>query len=139
MDINYAFNKICLYSTILGYGKKGNAGSLIQCDNVNLYSSVNESIKGNSRLLCLSVKIVQGDKVVGLYNSEYMFPKGYTSIFSGLRGSRLNEFIDVMLSTVTCMASFSACEECSFGMVNNIVNFGSKLGTVDDRTKLIAK
>ncbi|MDO4376419.1 MAG: hypothetical protein Q4C33_04510 [bacterium] len=139
MDINYAFNKICLYSTILGYGKKSNAGSLIQCDNVNLYSSVNESIKGNSRLLCLSVKIVQGDKVVGLYNSEYMFPKGYASIFSGLRGSKLNEFIDVMLSTATCKASFSACEECSFGMVNNIVNFGSKLGTVDDRTKLIAK
>ena len=108
MNINDALNKICVYSSILGFGKDTDKGSLLECFDVSLYNNVNEHTDDTGRYLELDVKFVKGEKSIGHYKASYMFPKGDSSIFYGLEWDKLKSFVDVMLVAASYVSSFSA-------------------------------
>ena len=139
MNINDAFNKICIYSCILGCGKDSDNGRVVECSGVSLYNNVREHCDDMGRYLELDVNIVKGEKTIGHYKASYMFPKGDVSIFYGLEGETLRCFADVMLVAATYVSSFGSNEECSFGVLNNIIKYSEDLGRVSDKTTLLVK
>lgn len=139
MNINDALNKICIYSCILGCGKDSDNGRVVECSGVSLYNNVREHCDDMGRYLELDVNIVKGEKSIGHYKASYMFPKGDSSIFYGLEGDKLKNFVDVMLVAATYVSSFSGVDECSFGVLNNIIKYSEDLGRVSDKTTLLVK
>lgn len=139
MNINDALNKICIYSSILGCGKDTDKGSLLECFGVSLYSNVREHCDDMGRYLELDVNIVKCGDVIGHYKASYMFPKGDSSIFYGLECDKLKSFVDVMLVAASYVSSFSASDECSFGVLNNIIKYSEDLDSASDKTILSVK
>lgn len=139
MNINDALNKICVYSSVLGCGKDTDKGYLLECLGVSLYNNVNEHNDDTGRYLELDVNIVKGEKSIGHYKASYMFPKGDSSIFYGLEGDKLKSFVDVMLVAATYVSSFSGVDECSFGVLNNIIKYSEDLDSVSGKTVLRVK
>lgn len=139
MKINDAFNKICIYSCILGCGKDSDNGRVVECSGVSLYNNVREHCDDMGRYLELDVNIVKGEKSIGHYKASYMFPKGDSSIFYGLEGDKLKSFVDVMLVAATYVSSFSGVDECSFGILNNIIKYSEDLGSTSGKTILSVK
>lgn len=139
MNINDALNKICVYSSILGCGKDTDKGSLLECFGVSLYNNVNEHTDDTGRYLELDVKFVKGEKSIGHYKASYMFSKGDSSIFYGLELDKLKSFVDVMLVAASYVSSFSASDECSFGVLNNIIKYSEDLDSASGKTILSVK
>lgn len=139
MNVSDALNKVCLYSSILGYGEETASGALLRCFGVSIFSNVKEFTDDIGRYLELSVNIVKDGKVACHYKSVYMFPKGCSSIFSGLKGDELKNFVDVMLGAVSCVSSCTVCDEKVFSFFEDIVSFSEKLGEVSDKTELCVK
>lgn len=139
MNINDAFNKICIYSCILGYGKNSDNGKLIECSGATLYNNIIEHCDDMGRYLELDINIVKCGNVIGHYKASYMFPNGDVSVFSSLEGDALRGFVDVMLVAATYVSSFGRNEECSFGILNNIIKFSEDLGRVSDKATLLVK
>lgn len=139
MNINDAFNKICIYSCILGCGKDSDNGRVVECSGVSLYNNVREHCDDMGRYLELDVNVVKSGDVIGHYKASYMFPKGDVSIFYGLEGEALRGFTDVMLVAATYVSSFGSNDECSFGVLNNIIKYSEDLGRVSDKTTLFVK
>lgn len=139
MSINDIFNKICLYSTVLGYGKETDKGNLLECSGVSLYNNVNEVQDDSVRYLLLDVNIVSKGETVGHYRGSYVFPKGSSGVFDGLDFAALKEFVEGILSIASFDFSFDASDACSFGILSNIVNFGENLGKMSDKTNLCVK
>lgn len=139
MDVNDALNKLCLYSSILGYGKETDKGYLLECLGVSIYNNVREFTDDIGRYLELDVSVFKQDVPVCHYKSVYMFPKGNSPIFYGLKEKELKNFVDVMLETITYVSSFGASEECSFKIFGDIISFSDKLGKVSGKAELCAK
>ena len=139
MNINDAFNKICIYSCILGCGKDSDDGRVVECSGVSLYNNVREHCDDMGRYLELDVNIVKCGDVIGHYKASYMFPKGDSSIFYGLEWDKLKSFVDVMLVAVSYVSSFSASDECSFGVLNNIIKYIEDLDSASGKTILSVK
>ncbi len=139
MNINDAFNKICIYSCILGCGKDSDNGRVVECSGVSLYNNVREHCDDMGRYLELDVKFVKGEKSIGHYKASYMFPKGDSSIFYGLEWDKLKSFVDVMLVAASYVSSFNASDECSFGVLNNIIKYSEDLDSVSGKTILSVK
>lgn len=139
MNVSDALNKIGLYSSILGYGEETASGSLLRCLGVSIYSNVKEFTDDIGKHLELSVNIVKEGKLACHYKSVYMFPRGCSSIFSGLKGDELKNFVDVMLGAVSCVSSCTVCDEKSFRLFEVIVSFSEKLGEVSDKAELCVK
>lgn len=139
MNINDALNKICVYSSILGFGKDTYKGSLLECFGVSLYNNVNERTDDTGRYLELDVKFVKGEKSMGYYKASYMFPKSDSSIFYGLEWDKLKSFVDVMLVAASYVSSFSVSDECSFDVLNNIIKYSEDLDSASGKTILSVK
>lgn len=139
MNINDALNKICVYSSILGFGKDTDKGSLLECFDVSLYNNVNERTDDTGRYLELDVNFVKGEKSMGHYKASYMFPKSDSSIFYGLEWDKLKSFVDVMLVAASYVSSFSVSDECSFDVLNNIIKYSEDLDSVSGKTILSVK
>ncbi len=139
MNINDALNKICVYSSILGFGKDTDKGSLLECFDVSLYNNVNEHTDDTGRYLELDVNFVKGEKSMGHYKASYMFPKSDSSIFYGLEWDKLKSFVDVMLVAASYVSSFSVSDECSFDVLNNIIKYSEDLDSVSGKTILSVK
>ena len=139
MNINDALNKICVYSSILGFGKDTDKGSLLECFGVFLYNNVNERTDDTGRYLELDVNFVKGEKSMGHYKASYMFPKSDSSIFYGLEWDKLKSFVDVMLVAASYVSSFSVSDECSFDVLNNIIKYSEDLDSVSGKTILSVK
>lgn len=139
MNINDALNKICVYSSILGFGKDTDKGSLLECFDVSLYNNVNERTDDTARYLELDVNFVKGEKSMGHYKASYMFPKSDSSIFYGLEWDKLKSFVDVMLVAASYVSSFSVSDECSFDVLNNIVKYSEDLDSASGKTILSVK
>lgn len=139
MNINDALNKICVYSSILGFGKDTDKGSLLECFDVSLYNNVNEHNDDTGRYLELDVNFVKGEKSMGHYKASYMFPKSDSSIFYGLEWDKLKSFVDVMLVAASYVSSFSVSDECSFDVLNNIIKYSEDLDSVSGKTILSVK
>lgn len=139
MNINDAFNKICIYSCILGCGKDSDNGRVVECSGVSLYNNVREHCDDMGRYLELDVNIVKCGDVIGHYKASYMFPKGDSSIFYGLEWDKLKSFVDVMLVAASYVSSFNASDECSFGVLNNIIKYSEDLDSVSGKTILSVK
>lgn len=139
MNINDALNKICVYSSILGFGKDTDKGSLLECFDVSLYNNVNEHTDDTGRYLELDVNFVKGEKSMGHYKASYMFPKSDSSIFYGLEWDKLKSFVDVMLVAASYVSSFSVSDECSFDVLNNIVKYSEDLDSASGKTILSVK
>ena len=139
MNINDALNKICVYSSILGFGKDTDKGSLLECFGVSLYSNVNEHTDDTGRYLELDVNFVKGEKSMGHYKASYMFPKSDSSIFYGLEWDKLKSFVDVMLVAASYVSSFSVSDECSFDVLNNIIKYSEDLDSASGKTILSVK
>ena len=139
MNINDAFNKICIYSCILGCGKDSDNGRVVECSGVSLYNNVREHCDDMGRYLELDVNIVKCGDVIGHYKASYMFPKGDASIFYGLEWDKLKSFVDVMLVAASYVSSFSASDECSFGVLNNIIKYSEDLDSASGKTILRVK
>lgn len=139
MNINDAFNKICIYSCILGCGKDSDNGRVVECSGVSLYNNVREHCDDMGRYLELDVKFVKGEKSIGHYKASYMFPKGDSSIFYGLEWDKLKSFVDVMLVAASYVSSFNASDECSFGVLNNIIKYSEDLDSASGKTILSVK
>lgn len=139
MNINDAFNKICIYSCILGCGKDSDDGRVVECSGVSLYNNVREHCDDMGRYLELDVNIVKCGDVIGHYKASYMFPKGDVSIFYGLEWDKLKSFVDVMLVAASYVSSFNASDECSFGVLNNIIKYSEDLDSVSGKTILSVK
>lgn len=139
MKINDAFNKICIYSCILGCGKDSDNGRVVECSGVSLYNNVREHCDDMGRYLELDVNVVKCGDIIGHYKASYMFPKGDSSIFYGLEGDKLKNFVDVMLVAATYVSSFSGVDECSFGVLNNIIKYSEDLGSTSGKTILSVK
>lgn len=139
MNINDALNKICVYSSILGFGKDTYKGSLLECFGVSLYNNVNERTDDTGRYLELDVNFVKGEKSMGHYKASYMFPKSDSSIFYGLEWDKLKSFVDVMLVAASYVSSFSVSDECSFDVLNNIIKYSEDLDSASGKTILSVK
>ena len=139
MNINDAFNKICIYSCILGCGKDSDNGRVVECSGVSLYNNVREHCDDMGRYLELDVKFVKGEKSIGHYKASYMFPRGDSSIFYGLEWDKLKSFVDVMLVAASYVSSFNASDECSFGVLNNIIKYSEDLDSASGKTILRVK
>ena len=139
MNINDALNKICVYSSILGFGKDTDKGSLLECFDVSLYNNVNEHTDDTERYLELDVNFVKGEKSMGHYKASYMFPKSDSSIFYGLEWDKLKSFVDVMLVAASYVSSFSVSDECSFDVLNNIIKYSEDLDSASGKTILSVK
>lgn len=139
MNINDALNKICVYSSILGFGKDTDKGFLLECFDVSLYNNVNEHTDDTGRYLELDVNFVKGEKSMGHYKASYMFPKSDSSIFYGLEWDKLKSFVDVMLVAASYVSSFSVSDECSFDVLNNIIKFSEDLDSASGKTILSVK
>lgn len=139
MNINDALNKICVYSSILGFGKDTDKGSLLECFDVSLYNNVNERTDDTGRYLELDVNFVKGEKSMGHYKASYMFPKSDSSIFYGLEWDKLKSFVDVMSVAASYVSSFSVSDECSFDVLNNIVKYSEDLDSASGKTILSVK
>lgn len=139
MNINDALNKICVYSSILGFGKDTDKGSLLECFDVSLYNNVNERTDDTGRYLELDVNFVKGEKSMGHYKASYMFPKSDSSIFYGLEWDKLKSFVDVMSVAASYVSSFSVSDECSFDVLNNIIKYSEDLDSVSGKTILSVK
>lgn len=139
MNINDALNKICVYSSILGFGKDTDKGSLLECFDVSLYNNVNEHTDDTGRYLELDVNFVKGEKSMGHYKASYMFPKSDSSIFYGLEWDKLKSFVDVMLVAASYVSSFSVSDECSFDVLNNIIKYSEDLDSASGKTILSVK
>ena len=139
MNINDALNKICVYSSILGFGKDTDKGFLLECFGVSLYNNVNEHNDDTGRYLELDVNFVKGEKSMGHYKASYMFPKSDSSIFYGLEWDKLKSFVDVMLVAASYVSSFSVSDECSFDVLNNIIEYSEDLDSVSGKTILSVK
>lgn len=139
MNINDALNKICVYSSILGFGKDTYKGSLLECFGVSLYNNVNERTDDTGRYLELDVNFVKGEKSMGHYKASYMFPKSDSSIFYGLEWDKLKSFVDVMLVAASYVSSFSVSDECSFEVLNNIIKYSEDLDSASGKTILSVK
>lgn len=139
MNINDALNKICVYSSILGFGKDTDKGSLLECFDVSLYNNVNERTDDTGRYLELDVNFVKGEKSMGHYKASYMFPKSDSSIFYGLEWDKLKSFVDVMLVAASYVSSFSVSDECSFDVLNNIIKYSEDLDSASGKTILSVK
>ena len=139
MNINDALNKICVYSSILGFGKDTDKGSLLECFDVSLYNNVNEHTDDTGRYLELDVNFVKGEKSMGHYKASYMFPKSDSSIFYGLEWDKLKSFVDVMLVAASYLSSFSVSDECSFDVLNNIIKYSEDLDSASGKTILSVK
>ena len=68
-----------------------------------------------------------------------MFPRGDSSIFYGLEWDKLKSFVDVMLVAASYVSSFSASDECSFGVLNNIIKYSEDLDSASGKTILRVK
>ena len=139
MNINDALNKICVYSSILGCGKDSDNGRVVECSGVSLYNNVREHCDDMGRYLELDVKFVKGEKSIGHYKASYMFPRGDSSIFYGLEWDKLKSFVDVMLVAASYVSSFNASDECSFGVLNNIIKYSEDLDSASGKTILRVK
>lgn len=139
MNINDALNKICVYSSILGFGKDTDKGSLLECFDVSLYNNVNERTDDTGRYLELDVNFVKGEKSMGHYKASYMFSKSDSSIFYGLEWDKLKSFVDVMSVAASYVSSFSVSDECSFDVLNNIIKYSEDLDSVSGKTILSVK
>ena len=139
MNVNNALNKICVYSSVLGCGKDSDNGRVVECSGVSLYNNVREHCDDMGRYLELDVNVVKCGDVIGHYKASYMFPKGDSSIFYGLEGDKLKSFVDVMLVAATYVSSFSGVDECSFGILNNIIKYSENLGSTSGKTILSVK
>ena len=98
-----------------------------------------DGVKLNVVLPELDVKFVKGEKSICHYKASYMFPKGDSSIFYGLELDKLKSFVDVMLVAASYVSSFSASDECSFGVLNNIIKYSEDLDSASGKTILSVK